>query len=116
VNDPAPLTRLDLLLFARRVAAQQVRDQIAQIDKWIADETRRKAEHQRGVEARPPAPDWLIEQGLSGRAPVYVHAGGCWSAKRRCRGVERDQAVHALADGVDACPHCRPDTELGILD
>ncbi|WP_327722746.1 DUF6233 domain-containing protein [Streptomyces sp. NBC_00490] len=24
--------------------------------------------------------------------------------------------MRALADGVDPCPHCRPDTDLGILD
>ncbi|MFF4351447.1 DUF6233 domain-containing protein [Streptomyces sp. NPDC001530] len=63
------------------------------------------------------AADWLIEQGLSGREPVYVHVGGCWNAGKRSRGVERDQAVRALAEGgVPACPHCRPDTGLGILD
>ncbi|MFF1447826.1 DUF6233 domain-containing protein [Streptomyces sp. NPDC058274] len=110
-----PPSKLELLHFARRVAVQQARDKIAQIDRWIAAEERREAERRRGAEARPAVPDWLIEQGLSGRAPVYVHVGGCWSAKKRCRGVGRDQALRALADGVDACPHCRPDTELGYL-
>ncbi|MFG2525041.1 DUF6233 domain-containing protein [Streptomyces sp. NPDC048527] len=37
-------------------------------------------------------------------------------AGKRSRGVERDQALRAVAEGVDACPHCRPDTELGVLD
>ncbi|MFE5023122.1 DUF6233 domain-containing protein [Streptomyces sp. NPDC056656] len=32
------------------------------------------------------------------------------------RGVERDQALRAVTEGVDACPHYRPDTELGVLD
>ncbi|MFG2025386.1 DUF6233 domain-containing protein [Streptomyces sp. NPDC048825] len=32
------------------------------------------------------------------------------------RPLERDQAVRALADGIEACTHCRPDTELGLLD
>jgi hypothetical protein len=27
-----------------------------------------------------------------------------------------DQARQALAGGTDACPHCRPDTALGVLD
>ncbi|MFF1298421.1 MULTISPECIES: DUF6233 domain-containing protein [unclassified Streptomyces] len=27
-----------------------------------------------------------------------------------------EQAVRALADGVDPCPHCWPDTDLGMLD
>ncbi|MFF1595214.1 DUF6233 domain-containing protein [Streptomyces sp. NPDC058286] len=34
----------------------------------------------------------------------------------RSRGVERDQALRAVTEGIGACPHCRPDTELGLLD
>ncbi|MFE4671398.1 DUF6233 domain-containing protein [Streptomyces sp. NPDC056723] len=111
MNDSSPL-RLDMLRFARRIAVQQVE----QIDRWIATEERREAEHRRGEQARPPAPDWLIEMGLGGRDPVYVHVGGCHMAGKRSRGVERDQALRAVTQGVDACPHCRPDTELGVLD
>jgi hypothetical protein len=37
-------------------------------------------------------------------------------AGKRSKGVQRDQALRALADGVDACPHCRPDSELGYLE
>ncbi|MFE7161540.1 DUF6233 domain-containing protein [Streptomyces sp. NPDC057636] len=50
------------------------------------------------------------------RGPVYVHVGGCHMAGERRRGVERDQALRNVTEGVDACPHCRPDTELGVLD
>ncbi|WP_328625875.1 DUF6233 domain-containing protein [Streptomyces sp. NBC_00353] len=28
---------------------------------------------------------------------------------------DREQALAALADGIRACIHCRPDTELGAL-
>ncbi|MFI9772696.1 DUF6233 domain-containing protein [Streptomyces sp. NPDC052415] len=86
--------------------------------RWqIAEEERRAAERQRGIAARPPAPDWLIEQSLNRNVPpVYVHVGGCHMAGSRSRGVDRGQAIRALTDGVDACPHCRPDTELGVLD
>lgn len=85
--------------------------------RWIADEQRREEEHRRGEEARPPQPDWLLEQGLNrDAAPVYVHAGGCWNATKRSRGVPRDVALRALAEGVPACSHCRPDVELGYLD
>ncbi|MGW5548593.1 DUF6233 domain-containing protein [Streptomyces sp. NPDC003998] len=48
--------------------------------------------------------------------PVYVHQGGCWNAGGRSRGVPREAALRALTDGVPACPHCRPDNELGYLD
>lgn len=112
MNDRAPLTRLDLLRFLERV---QERD-LARTRGWITDEERSEAERIRGEQARPPAPDWLIEQGLGGRTAVYVHIGGCWSGRKRTEGITRDQARQALADGVDACPHCRPDTELGVLE
>ena len=65
----------------------------------------------------PPPPGWLIKQNFTGPAPTYVHRGDCWNASRRNHGVDRDQAVRALTEGgVPAFPHCRPDTELGVLD
>lgn len=115
VNDEPP-SRLDLLRFARRVVVQQAKAAIAQIDRWIAVEERREAEQRRGMEARPPAPAWLLEQGLSGRDAVYVHVGDCWNAGKRSKRMERDEARRALADGVKPCPQCRPDSVLGFLD
>ncbi|MFD8023831.1 DUF6233 domain-containing protein [Streptomyces lavendulae] len=64
----------------------------------------------------PPPPEWLIEHGIgTGRPPVRVHAGGCWDTRTRCKPATADQARRALAEGVSACPHCRPDTALGVL-
>ncbi|MGW0536242.1 DUF6233 domain-containing protein [Streptomyces sp. NPDC003032] len=37
-------------------------------------------------------------------------------AGARSKGVGRGQALRALADRVGPCPHCRPDTALGMLD
>ncbi|MFI1732668.1 DUF6233 domain-containing protein [Streptomyces acidicola] len=111
MNDPAP-SRLGLLRFLERV---QERD-LARTRRWIADEERRQAEQRRGEERRPPAPEWLLQQSLGGRHPVAVHVGGCHMAGSHARGVARDQALRALTDGVPACTHCRPDTELGLLD
>ncbi|MEU9400575.1 DUF6233 domain-containing protein [Streptomyces sp. NPDC048242] len=34
----------------------------------------------------------------------------------RVRGVDAATARRAIAEGVPACGHCRPDRELGILD
>ncbi|MET7410143.1 DUF6233 domain-containing protein [Streptomyces parvulus] len=69
------------------------------------------------MEARPAPPDWLLEQGLNGHSlPVYVHAGGCWNTGKNSKGISQDQARRALADGTKACPHCRPDTALRMLD
>ncbi|MFJ9590723.1 DUF6233 domain-containing protein [Streptomyces acidicola] len=47
---------------------------------------------------------------------VRRHVGGCHMAGNHARGVARDQVLRALTEGVPACTHCRPDTELGVLD
>ncbi|MFF1395065.1 DUF6233 domain-containing protein [Streptomyces sp. NPDC058287] len=86
------------------------------VRRKIAEAERQEAEKQRGERDRPPAPDWLIEMGLGGRAPVYVHLGGCHMAGKRSRGVTDDQARRALWEQVPACPHCNPDRVLGVLD
>ncbi len=91
--------------------------QLTAVQAAITAAEKREEERRRGEEVRPPQPDWLLEQGLNrDAAPVYVHAGGCWNAAKRSRGVPRDVALRALADGVPACGHCRPDVELGYLD
>jgi hypothetical protein len=105
-------SRLALLRFLERV---QRRD-LARTQRWIAEEERREAERQRGLTSRPPAPEWLLEWGLSGRDAVYVHVGDCWNAGSRSKGIERDAARRALADGVKPCPQCRPDSALGFFD
>ncbi|MGW7071856.1 DUF6233 domain-containing protein [Streptomyces sp. NPDC054855] len=61
----------------------------------------------------------MIEQGIGqGRPAVYVHAGHCDMAPKapRAKGMTMEQARSALHKGVDACPYCRPDTELGVLE
>lgn len=89
---------------------------LERIDQAIAATRQREAEAEQGRRQRPPEPDWLIEQGLTGRRPVYVHVGGCHMTGKRSHGATASQARQALAAGVDACPHCRPDTALGVLD
>lgn len=62
-------------------------------------------------------PDWVVGHGIGqGSPPIAVHIGGCHMAGHRVKTLQRDQAVRALTDGVEACSHCRPDTELGLLD
>ncbi|MFH8792222.1 DUF6233 domain-containing protein [Streptomyces sp. NPDC017941] len=112
MHDPAPESpRLAALRFLERV---QERD-LARTRKWIADEERDGAEQARGRARRPPPPDWLIE-GTTERPPIYVHVGDCPTAGKHTRAVSGDEARRALAGGVDACPHCRPDTALGVLE
>ncbi|WP_279632500.1 DUF6233 domain-containing protein [Streptomyces bauhiniae] len=47
-----------------------------------------------------------------------VRVGDCPipGKSRRTRSVTRPQAIDALREQVPACPLCRPDTALGILD
>lgn len=107
---PPDLLRLRTLETWLALALDDVR-------RAIAHAERREQERQRGIEARPPAPDWLLEFGLNRDAPpVYVHTGECHMAGKRSKPATRNTAMRALTDGVDACPHCRPDTALGILD
>jgi hypothetical protein len=114
VTDPdASPSRLALLRFLERV---QQRD-LERTRRWIEQEERRAtADAGRRAHDSPPEAQWLIEHGLGSRSPVYVHVGGCWSGGRRSRGVAREGALRALADGVQPCPQCRPDTELGLLE
>ncbi|MFD5419520.1 DUF6233 domain-containing protein [Streptomyces sp. NPDC127069] len=111
MSDLSP-SRLDLLRFLERVQVgdlQRTRD-------WIAAEEWRLAVEEARQPA-PPPPDWLLEHGIgTGRPPVRVHVGGCWDTKTRCKPTTADIARRALAEGVEACTHCRPDTALGVLD
>jgi hypothetical protein len=112
MNDPLP-SRLAQLRFLERM---QQRD-LARTQRWIAEEERREAERQRGAQARPPTPDWLLELGLNRNGPpVQVHGGQCWNSGKRTRAISRGEALRALVDGVKACGACRPDSELGFLD
>lgn len=111
MNDlPPDLSRLRTLETWLQLNLDQVR-------RAITAAERREQERRRGIGARPPTPDWLLEIGLGRDAPpVYVHSGDCHMAGKRSRGVDRATAMRALTEGVDACPHCRPDSELGFLD
>ncbi|MEV6549206.1 DUF6233 domain-containing protein [Streptomyces sp. NPDC051597] len=89
------------------------------IDQAIADLKRREAEREEGQRRRPPPPEWTIEHALGGpHLLIAVHTGDCWLLHhaKRMRAVDRDTARQALADGVEACGFCRPDTALGMID
>lgn len=111
MNDlPPDLPRLRILETWLTLTLDRVRRQ-------IADAERREQERQRGIDARPPAPDWLIEMGLNRDSPPnMVHDGHCHMAGKRSRGISRTDALRWLAEGIPACTHCRPDSELGFLD
>ncbi|MGQ4353126.1 DUF6233 domain-containing protein [Streptomyces drozdowiczii] len=111
MNDlPPDLPRLRTLETWLAMTLDRVRAQI------VAVETR-EAEKCYGDEHRPPTPDWIVELGIGvGAPPTEIHAGNCYAAGKRRRTIDRDQARQLLADGVRACTHCRPDSELGVLE
>ncbi|MGW1407197.1 DUF6233 domain-containing protein [Streptomyces sp. NPDC002403] len=77
---------------------------------------RREAEQQQGAERRPPTPDWVVELSIGlGAWAIEVHAGHCCAIGKRHRAISREQSLAALAEGIRACAHCQPDTELGVL-
>lgn len=84
--------------------------------RWIWQEKQRQAELA-ARQAPPPPPYWVVQLGIGvGRPPLVVHVGGCRLAGGRRRAIDRDQALRALADGIEPCQVCRPDRELGCLD
>ncbi|MFJ6564696.1 DUF6233 domain-containing protein [Streptomyces sp. NPDC091412] len=111
MNDlPPDLPRLRILETWLVLTLDRVRQQIATAE-------RREQERQRGEQARPATPDWILEGGLNRDSPpVAVHVGGCPMAGKRWTGGPRDVALRALSEGIEACGHCRPDAELGYLD
>ncbi|MER6851586.1 DUF6233 domain-containing protein [Streptomyces flaveolus] len=70
---------------------------LAEVRKAIKAAEQRERERQRGIRDRPAPPDWLLELGLNRDSrPVQVHAGGCWNAGKRGRGISREEARRAL--------------------
>lgn len=106
---PPDLPRLQTLALYLRLELARIEAAIRQAEERAAAEAARRPPQ--------PPPDWLIEHGIGvGRAPVRVHVGSCWDTRSRCLPADRDTVRRALADGVEACTHCRPDTVLGVLD
>ncbi|MEU3317141.1 DUF6233 domain-containing protein [Streptomyces sp. NPDC006662] len=66
----------------------------------------------------PAAPDWWIEYTIGAtRKPDRVHTGACRMTGRG-RPATRESVLEVLRTmpTVIACPLCRPDSELGLLE
>ncbi|MGA5421148.1 DUF6233 domain-containing protein [Streptomyces lavendulocolor] len=89
--------------------------QIMHVRQQRAAKARQREIQQR---AAPPAPPpYRIQRSLDAtRTPVRVHIGTCALAGRGAAGASAETARRALAEQVEACSVCRPDTELGIID
>ncbi|MFB7223986.1 DUF6233 domain-containing protein [Streptomyces sp. NPDC056227] len=72
--------------------------------------------HRDGMTLRRPLPrDPPDEPRQAHCVPSPCPSGGGCAAGKRHRAITREQAMAALADGIRACIHCRPDTELRVL-
>lgn len=91
---------------------------LGRIDQAIqAAEQEQQAKARREQQRVEATPDWIVELGIGqGAPPVDVHIGGCHMAGKRRRTISRDEATQLITQGVNPCTHCRPDTELGILE
>ena len=108
---PPDLPRLETLRAWHALWVARIDEKIQRVR--LAEEQQARA----AAAAERRAPDWLIEYGLNRDAmPNAVHAGDCRMRGKRVKGVDADTARRALAGGVEACGHCRPDTELGYLE
>ncbi|MFE7712321.1 DUF6233 domain-containing protein [Streptomyces sp. NPDC057486] len=135
MSDPASISRLDKLRALQDWLDWQLRQTRGRIREIEAQERqgqqrqgqeRRAPERQRGREqGKPPVgkresekqrprtfPDWGITDIGVGTLRSEIRRGDCFAAGKQLRAISRDQA---LADGIQACEVCRPDTALGAL-
>ncbi|MFE3864773.1 DUF6233 domain-containing protein [Streptomyces goshikiensis] len=72
------------------------------------------------VRRRPPPdpPQWWIEYGIGIRhTPERAHTGDCpMTSRGRPATAQSVREILLTTPGVLACPLCRPDSELGLLD
>jgi hypothetical protein len=107
---PPDLPRLRTLETFFALGLDEVRKAIAAKERQEAEAAARRTP--------PPSPDWALSYLRTGHTtrPDAVHVGGCGMAGKRTKPLTREQALCALTEGVEACPYCRPDSELGVLE
>ncbi|MEU3774304.1 DUF6233 domain-containing protein [Streptomyces sp. NPDC032472] len=105
--------RLDQLLVVRRWLELT----LARVDARIEA----VGEQEAVLAQRRPLPEpaaWWLEYGRGiQRAPTRVHTSACRRGSRS-RPASREEAVETLRSvpTVIACPLCRPESDLGLLD
>ncbi|MFD3762065.1 DUF6233 domain-containing protein [Streptomyces sp. NPDC058622] len=114
---PEPLLPLPPALDQLLVIRRWLELTLARVDEKIS--VVRAADEERARRRPPPEPPrWWIEYGIGvSRRPDRVHTGACPDTSRG-RAATRESVLEVLrtAPSVIACPLCRPDSELGLLD
>ncbi|MFD3760876.1 DUF6233 domain-containing protein [Streptomyces sp. NPDC058622] len=114
---PEPLLPLPPALDQLLVIRRWLELTLARVDEKIS--AVRAADEER-LRRRPPPepPRWWIEYGIGvSRRPDRVHTDVC-PITSRGRAATRESVLEVLrtVPSAIACPLCRPDSELGLLD
>ncbi|MEU6310761.1 DUF6233 domain-containing protein [Streptomyces sp. NPDC047014] len=117
VRRPDPLLPLPPSLDQLQVIRRWLELTLTRVDERITALRAEEDEKARRLPL-PAAPDWWVEYGNGARRmPELAHTGVCETTSRGKPSTA--QAVRELllsGRGVMACPQCRPDSELGLLD
>ncbi|MFJ9598020.1 DUF6233 domain-containing protein [Streptomyces virginiae] len=114
---PEPLLPLPPALDQLPVIRRWLELTLARVDEKISA-VRAAEEEQARRRLLPGPPDWWIEYGIgAARTPDRVHTGAC-RITGRGRAATRESVLEVLrtVPSVIACPLCRPNSELGLLD
>ncbi|MEW2068615.1 DUF6233 domain-containing protein [Streptomyces sp. NPDC007346] len=91
---------------------------LGRIDQAIKQaEEEQKAQELKAQRKAAATPDWVVELDRGTHNPYAdVHTGNCHMIGKRWKAITREQAAQLINQGGTPCTHCRPDTELGILE
>ncbi|MGW9068569.1 DUF6233 domain-containing protein [Streptomyces yangpuensis] len=114
---PDPLLPLPPALEQLLVIRRWLELTLARVDERIAAVRAADAEKARR-RPLPEPPQWWIEYGIGvRRTPERVHTGDCpMSSRGRPATAQSVREILLTVPDVVACPLCRPDSELGLLD
>ncbi|OKI37344.1 MULTISPECIES: DUF6233 domain-containing protein [Streptomyces] len=90
---------------------------LARVDERI-DAVRAVEEERARRRPLPEPPRWWLEYGIGvSRLPARVHTGECRITNRGKPATPESvlQVLRTVPSAI-ACPLCRPDSELGLLD
>ncbi|MEU9927301.1 DUF6233 domain-containing protein [Streptomyces anulatus] len=111
---PPDLDRLRILETWLVLSLRRVREQIAAVERPARPEraSRPPAAARPARPRRTPTPDWGISTAGIGAPVAEIHRGDCFAGGKPLQPISTERARAELADGVQACGVCRPDSVL----
>ncbi|MFD8710914.1 DUF6233 domain-containing protein [Streptomyces anulatus] len=108
---PPDLDRLRTLETWLALSLDRVREQITAVEHQ-GQPQHPPAPLPPAVPQGPPPPAWGIGDAGIGIPAPEVHRGDCWARGKNLRPISAERARAELAEGVQPCEVCRPDTVL----